>query len=1003
MHNDLKKIFLLFLLCGTAWLATAQARQTPRLMREVDQRAMNQWVDSVMQRLSVPERIGQLFVVGVENNLNERNKERLRALIEQCHVGGLLFSKGTAPDQATLTNMAQSLARVPLLITMDGEWGLAMRLKDTPSYPRNMTLGAVADDSLIYAYGREMGRACRRMGIQVNFAPVLDVNSNPQNPVIGNRSFGENPDNVSRKARLYAQGLEDEGVMAVGKHFPGHGDTHEDSHHTLPSVLRDRAHLDTCELLPFTRYIRAGFSGLMVGHLLVPALDSTGSRPSSLSPRIVTSLLQEEMGFDGLIFTDALEMKGARSASIALDALLAGNDILLKPLKPEAEFEQLLQSYQNGTLPQEIIDRHCRKVLQYKYILGLHTRPTVETDSLTEELNSPESRLLIRRLSAQAITLLENRDEVLPFTHLNRQRFGVITVGAQNAAPFVNRLREYAPISYVSRLHAASSEEEIKGIIDVITHSTTTIVALFSRKEEDRQLAQKILKKAKGKILVFFTSPYTLPEYDALIAEADAVVMAYENTPVMQECAAEALFGGSATDGKLPVTAGPYPAGSGLYTPECRLGHAYPEEVGMDSRTLCHIDSIVQEGIDSMAFPGCQIVITRHKKIIYDRAFGHFDYEKSHAVESDDLYDLASITKAMGTLPAIMWLNDHEQVSLNAPLCFYLPEMRDYGLSAITLRQTLMHESGLPAGISLRRLLIDPDSYTPPLLKRGRDSEYPVQVDREWFARQESRLKPWLFNEEKNKTFPTLIADGLYASPSLSDSIWHKILSVSRADRQYRYSDLNFVILQKLTERVSGEPLDRFIDRRLLQPIGAYHTTFKPREKFPVSQIAPTENDQLFRKQLITGYPHDELACFLGGVSGNAGLFSNARDMAKILQMLQNNGTYGLEDYFEPTTVLKFTTEKSSLSRRGLGFDKPDPEKPQNSPTCEEAPASVYGHTGYTGTAFWVDPDNDIIYIFLSNRVYPHRWNTRLFDTNIRTRIQSVIYQSLQPDSLSVE
>lgn len=1003
MHNDLKKIFLLILLCGTAWLATAQARQTPRLMREVDQRAMNQWVDSVMQRLSVPERIGQLFVVGVDNNLNERTKERLRTLIEQCHVGGLLFSKGTAPDQATLTNMAQSLARVPLLITMDGEWGLAMRLKDTPSYPRNMTLGAVADDSLIYAYGREMGRACRRMGIQVNFAPVLDVNSNPQNPVIGNRSFGENPDNVSRKARLYAQGLEDEGVMAVGKHFPGHGDTHEDSHLTLPSVLRDRAHLDTCELLPFTRYIRAGFSGLMVGHLLVPALDSTGNRPSSLSPRIVTSLLQEEMGFDGLIFTDALEMKGARSASIALDALLAGNDILLKPLRPEAEFEQLVQSYQNGTLPQEIIDHHCRKVLQYKYILGLHTRPTVETDSLTEELNSPESRLLIRRLSAQAITLLENRDEVLPFTHLNRQRFGVITVGAQNAAPFVNRLREYAPISYVSRLHAASSEEEIKGIIDVITHSTTTIVALFSRKEEDRQLAQKILKKATGKILVFFTSPYSLPEYETLIADADAVVMAYENTPVMQECAAEALFGGSAIDGKLPVTAGPYPAGSGLYTPECRLGHAYPEEVGMDSHTLSRIDSIVQEGIDSMAFPGCQIIITRHKKIIYDRAFGYFDYEKSHAVESDDLYDLASITKAMGTLPAIMWLNDHEQVSLNAPLCFYLPEMRDYGLSAITLRQTLMHESGLPAGISLRRLLIDPDSYTPPLLKRGRDSEYPVQVDREWFARQESRLKPWLFNEEKNKSFSTLIADGLYASPSLTDSIWHKILSVSRSDRRYRYSDLNFVILQKLTEQVSGEPLDRFIDRRLLQPIGAYHTTFKPREKFPVSQIAPTENDQLFRKQLITGYPHDELACFLGGVSGNAGLFSNARDMAKILQMLQNNGTYGLEDYFEPTTVLKFTTEKSSLSRRGLGFDKPDPERPQNSPTCEEAPASVYGHTGYTGTAFWVDPDNDIIYIFLSNRVYPHRWNTRLFDMNIRTRIQSVIYQSLQPETQPVQ
>ena len=999
----MKKKIVLTLLLGLVFLIPTQAGQIPRLLRETDETEMNRWVDSVMQRLTIPERIGQLFVVGVENNLSDRNKDLLRSLIEQCHVGGLLFSKGSVEEQATLTNMAQALSRVPLMITMDGEWGLAMRLKETPSFPKNMTLGAVSNDSLIYAYGREMGRACRRMGIQVKFAPVLDINSNPQNPVIGNRSFGENPDNVSRKVRFYAQGLEDEGIMAVGKHFPGHGDTHEDSHFTLPSVLRDRAQLDSCELSAFSRYIDAGFSGLMVGHLFVPALDSTSNQPSSLSPDIVTGLLQEEMGFEGLVFTDALEMKGAESKTPALDALLAGNDILLKPLKPKEQFEQIVKSYNEGTLSQEIIDKHCRKVLQYKYILGLDTCREVRIDSLTEDLNSLEARTIIRQLSAQAVTVLENKEEILPFTHLDKKRFGVISVGRQNAQSFVKRLQEYAPIENVSRLNAQSTDKEIKGIVDVISHSTQTIIAIFSDNKEEIQLAEKILKKATGKILVFFTSPYTIPKYEELTAEADAIIVAYENNPVMQECAAEVLFGGSSADGKLPVSTGKYPQGSGIFIPECRLGHAFPEEVDMDSRILSRIDSIVQEGIDSMAFPGCQIIITRHKKIIYDRAFGYFDYEKKRPVSTNDLYDLASITKAMGTLPAIMWLNDHEQVSLNAPLCFYLPEMRDYGLSAITLRQTLMHESGLPAGISLRRLLIDPDSYSAPLLKRGRDSEYPIQVDKDWFVQKDCRLKPWLFHNKTSRSYPLHIAEELYASPSLPDSIWHKILSVSKSDRRYRYSDLNFVILQKLTERVSGEPLDRFIDRRLLQPIGAYHTTFRPREKFPITDIVPTENDRLFRRQLVVGYPHDELACFIGGVSGNAGLFSNARDMAKILQMLQNNGTYGLEDYFEPTTVLRFTTDKSSLSRRGLGFDKPDTDSPEKSPTCEEAPQSVYGHTGYTGTAFWVDPDNDIIYIFLSNRVYPHRWNTRLFDMNIRTRIQSVIYQSLLPSPCTIQ
>ncbi len=969
-----------------------------RLYAGADTAAMNRWVESVMRTLSVPERIGQLFVAGVETKMTDANRATIKEYIEHCHVGGLLFFAGTPEDQLALTLEAQSAARVPLLITLDGEWGLAMRLSGTPVFPRNMTLGAVQNDSLIYAYGREMGRACRRMGIQVNFAPVLDVNSNPLNPVIGIRSFGENPEEVARRAIAYAAGLEDEGVMAVGKHFPGHGDTHEDSHQTLPLVARTREQFDTCDLYPFRRSIEAGLSGIMVAHLRVPAFDSA-SRPSSLSPVIVSDLLQKELGFEGLVFTDALAMKGAVSTTPSLDALRAGNDVLLDPLHLQREYDSLVEAYNNGELSEEVIDAHCRKILRYKYLLGLNHYKPVSVEGLRQDLNTLEARKLIRQLSAQAVTVVQNRDDRLPFTHLDRGGFGVVVVGKNDANAFLTRLREYVPLTYVVRLNAETDDKEIAEVYRTIGKSRA-IVAVFSNGAKEVQMAQNVLADA-DKTLVFFTSPYRAERYRKLIRQSDAVVFAYEGYDVMQECAAETLFGGNAASGRLPVSVGNlFRQGDGIDMEVSRLGHAFPEEVGMDSRTLSRIDSIVREGIDSMAFPGCQILVSHHKKIVYERAFGYFDYEKTHAVRLDDLYDLASITKVMATLPAIMWLNDHEQVRLAAPLGFYLPELREHGLSAITLRQTLMHESGLPATIPLRRLLLDPDSYPSPLLKQHRDSEYRIQVDRNWYAYKDCRLKPWLVNDTETSDFSLPVTNKLYADKHLPDTIWQAILSVNRMKEPvYKYSDLNFIILQKLTERISGEGLDHFIEKRLLRPIGAYRTTFRPTLKFDSTRIAPTEYDAFLRHQLIDGYPHDELACFMGGVSGNAGLFSNARDLAKILQMLQDKGSYGNEEYLEPTTVQLFVTTKSTRSRRGLGFDKPDTGHPNRSPTCQEAPASVYGHTGYTGTAFWVDPDNDLIYIFLCNRVYPHRWNTRLLDMNIRTRIQSVIYQSLCPDT----
>lgn len=991
----MRRLFFVLILCLSWAVTTAVAEKNPRICPDLDAAEMNRWVDAVMERLSVEERIGQLFVAGVETDTGNYNRTKIKELIEKYHVGGLLFSKGVACNQARLTRDAQTFSHIPLLITMDGEWGLAMRLSDTPTFPRNMTLGAVRDDSLIYAYGREMGRACRRMGIHANFAPVLDVNSNPQNPVIGNRSFGEDADLVSRKAIAYACGLEDEGVMSVGKHFPGHGDTHEDSHKTLPMVARSRAQLDSCDLKPFRNYIAEGLSGLMVAHLRVPALDTIDC-PTSLSASVVTDLLQKRMGFEGLIFTDALEMKGAVSETPALDALLAGNDVLLKPLDLPKEYNSIVAAYKAGELKASVIDEHCRKILRYKYMLGVTTNEPIRLDSLVEEINTPEARKLIHQLSAQAVTVLKNEEDLLPYTGLAQSTFGVVSIGRKQIDTFIDRLQEYAPVSYEGHFSPDSDDKVLKSIAKTLSGYNRPIIAIFSARDEEVVLAKKLLSKIPRATLVFFTTPYRAARYADLITQADAVVVAYESGNIMQECVAETLFGGNAACGQLPVSIDTlYRRGDGLLLPATRLGHATPEEVGVSSAGLQLIDSIAMEGIDSMAYPGCQILVARRGKIIYERVLGHFDYAKTHTVEPTDLYDLASITKAMGTLPAVMWLHDHEQIRLDAPLCFYLPEMRDYGLTAITLRQTLMHESGLPAGISLRQLLFDPDSCSAPLLKRGRDSDYRIRVDKEWYAHKDCRLKPSLVQDTRSRSYPIPIARNMYGERGLGDTIWHNILSVTKKDIRYKYSDLNFVILQKIVESVSGETLDHFIDSRILQPLGAYNTTYRPLQRFARSRIAPTEEDNLFRRQLVVGYPHDELACFMGGVSGNAGLFSNTRDMAKILQMIQNGGEYGGEEYFEPTTVHEFTTEKSSLSRRGLGFDKPNTEDPDKSPTCAEAPAAVYGHTGYTGTAFWVDPDNELIYIFLCNRVYPHRWNTRLMDMNIRTRIQSVIYQSL--------
>ena len=645
----MKRLAVYTALLLTLFAPSGQAAE-PTLLRETDRQKMEQWTDSVFNTLSPAERTAQLFVITVRNSDTPQNRQSLRRLVRELKVGGLLFDSGSVQDQAALTNYCQALSKVPLLMTLDGEWGLAMRLTDTPKFPFNMTLGAVQNDSLLYEYGRAVGRQCRRMGIQVNFAPVLDINSNPGNPVIGKRSFGQTLDNVSAKGIAYARGLEAEGVMSVAKHFPGHGDTSEDSHNTLPLVPHSKERLLRMEIEPFKRYVDSGLSGIMVGHLNIPALDPSG-RPASLSGEIVHDLLCDSLGFKGLVFTDALKMKGASTfGNTALLALLAGNDIVLNPSNPEAQLKAIAQAVADGKLSQQFIDEKCKKILRYKYALGLACPKAIDMERLVADLNAPEYEALNRRLHSEALTLLHNRHHTIPVTHLGKTRIAVVSVGSDTQSVFQKTTALYDPES-----GRFDDSTDLSLLLDTLHHYDRVIVAIHSDKTQYRARIGRLCQTGKA-IAVCFFSPYQMSRLGHELAHNRALLLAYEDTPLMQEYAAQAIFGGCAIRGKLPVELeGAFEQGEGIRTEKCRLGYTLPEAVGMDSRLLAKVDSIIAESIAQEAFPGCQLLVAHRGEVVWNKAYGYFDYETCrHPVATDDLYDLASVSKATGTLPAVM-------------------------------------------------------------------------------------------------------------------------------------------------------------------------------------------------------------------------------------------------------------------------------------------------------------------------------------------------------------
>ena len=963
------------------------------------------WADSVMQTMDLKARIGQLFVYKVAPERTPANSQLLKRVVQEYKIGGLLFSGGVLQNQAILTNEAQELADVPIMVTLDGEWGVAMRLKPSPVFPKNRILGNITDENLLYEYGREVARESRLMGITVNFAPVADVDINPNNPVINVRSFGEDPQRVAKQVIAYSKGLQEGGVVAVAKHFPGHGDTDVDSHQALPVLNFSRERLDSVELVPFKQAIQEGIDGVMVGHLDIPSLTERSGLASSLSHNIVTDLLTKELGFSGLKFTDALEMKGAASGSSAtLQALLAGNDMLLVPSKIAAEMDAVLNAVAKGQLKEGDINLHCKKVLMYKYVLGLTKKPFIQISGLEQRINTPEANDLVNRLAQASVVMVGNTRPSLPIDN-SEGEVAVLNVGNHAAAvkPFVDELSKYVKVKVLG-LPAEYSASARQQLARQLNDYKRVIVTVTDKNLNAYQPFFSAYQTTNAVVSAFFIPQKDITKLPQALQLSDAVIIAHDNSEAVQTHVAKAITGRASITGKLSTSIGKYyKAGEGTDLVQKALPIYSPDDFGIDSKKLQAIDTLARLGIREKAFPGCQIVVMKEGHTIYNKSFGNHTYEDTGIkgqpilpVRQNDVYDLASMTKTTATLLAVMKLYDQGKINLTERVATYLPYLKGTDKQTITVRSLLYHESGLPASISFYREAIDKDSYEGNILSNRRDRLHTIQIAARDWINPNYQYFDSLVSDHQSADYPLQVAEGVWLSPLFKEVYHTKIVEATLRSRTYRYSDVNFILLQQIVEQLTGMSLDAFVNREFYEPMGLQRTGFHPLEHIAKDEIVPTSQDKFLRKQLLQGYVHDEAAAFQGGVSGNAGLFSNATEVALVYQMLLNNGELNGKRFLSESTCKLFTTSKSRISRRGLGFDKPDMVNKSKSPCADDAPATVYGHTGFTGTCVWVDPTNQFLYVFLSNRVHPDSWNPKLGNLNIRPKIMQAIYDAMK-------
>lgn len=966
------------------------------------------WTEDMLKTMTLEEKIGQLFMIAAYSNKTEDYENELEQQIRKYNIGGIIFFQGDPVRQVNLTNRLQKASRYPLMVGMDAEHGIGWRLATAMEFPKMLGNGSLSNDSLLYRLGKTIARQCKEIGVHINFAPVTDINSNPLNPVIGLRSFGENRDNVSRKAIMYMKGSLSEKVMPVAKHFPGHGDTDTDSHFALPTIRQSNDRLDSVELYPYIQMIKAGLPAVMVAHLNVVSLDTSGT-PASMSPLIIKELLRKQLGFEGLCFTDALNMKGAtqglEKGEAELKALLAGNDILLFPANIEEAIDRIKQAVKNGVIAEEYIDKICRKILLAKYEYVLPNIRPIKTTALWSRLNSPEDYALKQDLYRYAQTLIKNQNQLIPLKNLDTLRIASLNFGAKTINNFQTTLEKYASI-YNTFTDGDLSQDDIKELQKKLSSYNCIIIYNNSASNKSKgnfgyssQLAELIKQLGNKKIILCHPAiPYGLANYTQLPVEA--LLISYDDHLYAQQYAAQAIFGGIGINGKLPVSINKqYPAGTGLVTSKTRLGYIIPEMCGISSEKLSGIDSLCEFAIKTGATPGCQVLIAKNGYIFYNKAFGYNTYDRQTANHTSNIYDLASVTKITATLPAVMKLYDEGKLKLNAPLSDYYTSLKQTNKKNITVEEVLLHCAGLKTFIPFLADAIDKKALSGPLFSKIPTTHNRIKVQNRLYFNPDYKFKPETVSNTPQEGYQ-FINQGLYIYKNYQDTILKSILTSDLNPRkEYAYSDLGFMLLKYAVEEITNTGIDRYCQNTFYRKLGATNTDFMGAERLNKNLIIPSSIDKLYRKTEIKGFVHDPGAAALGGIAGHAGLFSTTEDLAKIMSVYLNKGNYGGEQFFSSETITTFTNKPSAASqnRRGLGFDKPETIPGKASPTCHAAPSSSFGHTGFTGTIAWCDPDNQLIYIFLSNRTYPDEFNTKLSEENIRPKIQDIIYQAIKP------
>ena len=993
---------ILFLLAALLWGGTgllhAQA-EAPFLPSVADARC-KQWVDSVYSGLNLQEKVGQLIVATFPAKVDKQKKKQIRDLVKKYKIGGLLFAEGTPEEQAILTNIAQKNSKVPVMITFDGEWGLSMRLEGTPYFPKNAALGCIEDNHLIYEYGREVAREFRELGVHVNFAPDADVNTNPLNPVIHVRSFGEDPKKVAEKVVAYSRGLESGGVLSVCKHFPGHGDTDVDSHKGLPSLYYNRERLDSVELYPFKEMIRAGLGGVMVGHLQVPVLEPDAITASSLSGNVVTGLLKNEMGFQGLVFTDALDMKGVSSVpQVTTKALLAGNDMVLVQYNTENAVQEVLNAVKDGVLSEKVVEEKCRKILTYKYLLGLRQpRPQLQVSGMSYRIHTDEAKALVTRLRQAAVTVLGNHFGVLPLTPVGDTPIALLSVVEGKDSIFIAEMKKLSPVP-VECFHLAKemSGDEHRELARKLANYRRVVISISGKDTDALAYADFLagLNLPAPVVYAFFTSYRAMQPLVPALNQASAVVLGHSSEADIQQYVAGVLFAKVPAQGKLSMSIGNLGEGS-VITPGMKPGRIIPEDLGMKSNELHRIDAIVKGGLAAGSYPGCQVLVLKDGQTVYDKCFGTHSDKDTTAVRPTDMFDLASLTKTTATLLAVMKLYDTGKLKLTDKASQYLPILRNTNKKNITIKDLLLHESGLPPYIRFYLEAIDPNSVHGPYAQSWVDEWHRTQVSEHSYYCSNFKFKKGLVAEKESSTYNLHVADKMWLNKNFKNTILQKIARCDMDSKRYVYSDLGFILLQQVVEAIVKLPMDLYLAKEFYAPMGLQRTMYLPLLRYSKQEIMPTAANDFLRRQDLCGYVHDETAACMGGISGNAGLFSTATEVAKIYQMMLNGGEWNGKRYLSEATCRLFTTEASAISRRGLGFDKPNLKDLKNSPCAPSAIGAVYGHTGFTGTCAWVDPEHGTVYVFLSNRLCPNVWNTKLTEMNIRTNIQEAIYKSLK-------